>query len=79
MFPLLLLVPQPFFQWLQPVSYTHLDVYKRQGKLYALAVTHLDVVAVFILTDALHHVGTSVVQGMLDVYKRQNIYKSVPS
>lgn len=34
------------------------------GKLYALAVTHLDVVAVFILTDAFHHVGTSVVQGM---------------
>ena len=34
------------------------------GKLYALAVTHLDVVAVLVLTDALHHVGTSVVQGM---------------
>ena len=34
------------------------------GKLYALAVTHLDVVAVFILADALHHVGTGVVQGM---------------
>ena len=31
------------------------------GELYAIAVTHLDVVAVFILTDALHHVGTSVV------------------
>ena len=35
------------------------------GELYALGIAHLDVVAVLVLTDALHHVGTGVVQGVL--------------
>ena len=34
------------------------------GELYALAVAHLDVVAVFVLADGLHHVGAGVVQGV---------------
>ena len=35
------------------------------GELYALAVAHLDVVAVFVLADGLHHVRAGVVQGVL--------------
>ena len=35
------------------------------GQLYLLGITHLDVVAVLVFADALHHVGHGVVQGML--------------
>jgi len=34
------------------------------GELYALAVAHLDVVAMLVLADGLHHVGAGVVQGV---------------
>ncbi|TSE50845.1 hypothetical protein EH215_04283 [Phocaeicola vulgatus] len=34
------------------------------GELYALAVAHLDVIAMLILADGLHHVGAGVVQGV---------------
>ena len=34
------------------------------GKLYALGIAYLDVVAVLVLADALHHIGTGVVQSM---------------
>jgi len=34
------------------------------GELYALAVTHLDVVAVLIFANTFHHVGTGVVQSV---------------
>ena len=34
------------------------------GELYALAVAHLDVIAMLVLAYGLHHVGTGVVQGM---------------
>ena len=34
------------------------------GELYSLAVAHLDVVAMLVLADGLHHVGTGVVQGV---------------
>ena len=34
------------------------------GELYSLAVAHLDVVAMLVLADGLHHVGAGVVQGM---------------
>ena len=62
-------VRQPLLElrrlFLQPlgkaVSYL---VNLRVGKLYALAVTHLDVVAVLVLADAFHHVGAGVVQGV---------------
>ena len=35
------------------------------GQLYLLGIAHLDVVAVLVLADTLHHVGYGVVQGML--------------
>ena len=62
-------VRQPFLElrrlFLQPlgkaVSYL---VNLRVGKLYALAVAHLDVVAVLVLADAFHHVGAGVVQSV---------------
>ena len=34
------------------------------GELYALAVAHLDVVAMLVLADGLHHVRAGVVQGV---------------
>ena len=34
------------------------------GELYSLAVAHLDVVAMLVLADGLHHVGAGVVQGV---------------
>ena len=34
------------------------------GELYALAVAHLDVIAMLVLADGLHHVGTGIVQGV---------------
>ncbi|VYT69611.1 Uncharacterised protein [Paraprevotella clara] len=34
------------------------------GELYALTVAHLDVIAMLILADGLHHVGAGVVQGV---------------
>ena len=34
------------------------------GKLYALGITYLDVIAVVVLSDTLHHIGTSIVQGV---------------
>ena len=34
------------------------------GELYALAVTHLDVIAMLVLTDGFHHVRAGVVQGV---------------
>ena len=34
------------------------------GELYALAVAHLDVIAVIVLSYGLHHVGAGVVQGV---------------
>ena len=34
------------------------------GKLYALGITYLDVIAVVVLADTLHHIGASVVQGV---------------
>ena len=40
-------------------------VYLGIGQLYLLGIAHLDVVAVLVLADTLHHVGYGVVQGML--------------
>ena len=62
-------VRQPHFElrrlFLQPlgeaVSYL---VNLRVGELDALAVAHLDVVAVLVLADAFHHVGAGIVQGV---------------
>ena len=34
------------------------------GELYSLAVAHLDVVAMLVLADGLHHVRAGVVQGV---------------
>ena len=49
---------QPFGE---PVSYlVNLGV----GELYALAVAYLDVVAMLVLTDELHHIRAGVVQGV---------------
>ena len=61
---------EPFLEgvglFLQPFRETVADfVYLGIGKLDALAVTNLDVVAVLVLTDTLHHVGTGVVEGVL--------------
>ncbi len=60
---------QPFFElwrllfqpFREPVAYL---VYLGVGKLYALTVTHLNVIAILVLTDRLHHVRAGVVQGV---------------
>ena len=63
-------VRQPLLElrrlFLQPLREAAPDfINLRVGKLDALAVAHLDVIAVLVLADAFHHVRAGVVQGML--------------
>ena len=63
-------VRQPFLElrrlFLQPFGEAVANfINLRIGKLYALAVAHLDVIAVLVLADAFHHVRAGVVQGVL--------------
>ena len=43
------------------------------GELYSLAVAHLDVVAMLVLADGLHHVRAGVVQGVFQEVHTVNI------
>ena len=63
------LEPARRVQWIRPVSYTHLDVYKRQQ--YCGVVDRRRIIAFLLLTISEliiipYHI-------MLDVYKRQNL------